>query len=1040
MTEITINDVKYTNVPNKKAGTKFASALTQSNIGISQSVADYMNSAYFYTLVNAVDINWNGIEVAANSYINTTSDLIKFILSVSNIDLSDYATMSYVNEKISDVIGAAPETLDTLEELAYALSYNVSLSYVQEALSGKANVNDVYTKTEVDNLIPDPVDLSSYATTSYVTTELDKKADKTDIVQADMCETDTTSKSYVLNNPYQYHVKSEYGTDYNCYNLVIPHNAKQQFFSDFTDNTLVIGDDHYIKGSYGIIQGKGNRINNIFEAAFGKFNECDTSWNPTIFTVGNGTASIKHNAFAIRKNGIIYIADTEAGTPYSLQSRLNSKANTKDVYTKTEVDNMIPESGNLSNYVSYTQANSYYITVEGAKQLIYGSKTFIGDKKINFRQGTPANKLGFTLYDINEKEVGGLEWRPDTIGGRSLLSLQQYIGTGNKFEGVNMGYLGFRLKESSSNSKYHLITPLPSYVNNIETINVDNDYRNFFFPLVFKNGINKVYTECTGLVDLSSLIPSAPDLSGYVSYTQANSYYAAKNDIPTMPDMSSYVSLTSYNALVARVEELAGWIVSYHSSYTPTPSGTDPDIYFDSSELTVDYQMEPNKLNGTEITQGLSGNDAHSSAWIMWSTDNSSIATVNHGGYVIAQGNGTVNIIAEYGAHDNYNSKTVQYNLTITNYNAKQNPTGGWYENSSQVLNLDLVEGNTSDKTLTFSATPNDSWSFGDPGMPGVSVNTTTGEITITGANVQSSEGPVSASRMEDASYYSGNLSLNIKVFPVGTDLNFHYDQLSVNLDNQGMTTITPVLTNYTAIDTTLYPIQYVSGDTNVATVDAYGMISFAGEGTTTITATLSDGNENHTATITVYCTVNKQYPYASFEYNGTPYSGGTLPVVAPFTGTIQLTNMTPSNGWVITDPMIQGITVLQNVIEVQDLPQGTYYINANRAEDSDYYPGMTSLTLRVLPSGTNPNFFYEQESVSLDNQAMSQSTPMLYNNTGFEAMATYQSADTTIATVNENGMISFVSAGTTTVTASITNGTDTYTTSITVNCNVINA
>ena len=243
MTEITINDVKYTNVPNKKAGTKFASALTQSNIGISQSVADYMNSAYFYTLVNAVDINWNGIEVAANSYINTTSDLIKFILSVSNVDLSDYATMSYV----------------------------------QEALSGKANVNDVYTKTEVDNLIPDPVDLSSYATTSYVTTELDKKADKTDIVQADMCETDTTSKSYVLNNPYQYHVKSEYGTDYNCYNLVIPHNAKQQFFSDFVLSTLVIGDDHYIKCSYGIIQGKGNRINNIFEAAFGKYNECDTS-------------------------------------------------------------------------------------------------------------------------------------------------------------------------------------------------------------------------------------------------------------------------------------------------------------------------------------------------------------------------------------------------------------------------------------------------------------------------------------------------------------------------------------------------------------------------------------------------------------------------------------------------------------------------------------------------------------------------------------------------------------------------------------------
>jgi len=463
----------------------------------------------------------------------------------------------------------------------------------------------------------------------------------------------------------------------------------------------------------------------------------------------------------------------------------------------------------------------------------------------------------------------------------------------------------------------------------------------------------------------------------------------------------------------------------------------DPDIYFMNPTLTIDYQMEPNKLNGTDVTQALSGSNASSSAWIMWSTDNSSIATVNHGGYVIAQGNGTVNIIAEYTAHDNYNSKTVQYQLTITNYNAKQNPTGGWYENSSQVWNLDLVEGNTSDKTLTFSATPNDSWTFYDPGMPGISVNTTTGEITITGASVQSTESSISASRMEDANYYSGNLSLNIKVFPAGTDLNFHFDQISVNLDNQGMTTITPVLTNYTAIDTTLYPIQYVSGDTNVATVDAYGMISFAGGGTTTITATLSDGNETHTATITVYCTVNKQHPYASFEYNGTTYSGGTLPVVAPFTGTIQLTNMTPSNGWVITDPMIQGITVLQNVIEVQDLSQGYYNINASRAEDSNYYYGMSSLALRVLPAGSNLNFYYEQELVNLDNQGMTRITPILINNTGFEAMANYQSADTTIATVDFYGNISFAGAGTTTVTASITNGVDTYTTSITVNCQI---
>ena len=951
MAEITINDVKYTNVPNKKAGTKFASALTQSNIGVSQSVADYMNSAYFYTLVNAVDINWNGIEVAANSYINTTSDLIKFILSVSNnVDLSDYATMSYVNEKISDVIGAAPETLDTLEELAYALSYNASLSYVQEALSGKANVNDVYTKTEVDNLIPAPVDLSSYATTSYMTTELDKKADKTDIVQADMCETDTTSKSYVLNNPYQYHVKSVYGTDYNCYNLVIPHNAKQQFFSDFVLSTLVIGDDHYINASYGIIQGKGNRINTICEAAFGKYNECDTSSNSTIFTVGNGTASKKHNAFAIRKNGTIYIADTEAGTPYSLQSRLNSKADANNVYTKTEVDNLIPESADLSNYVSYTQANSYYMTVEGTKQVINSVKTFVGNKLINFRQSTSSDKLGFTLYNDNEKELGGFEWRPNTIGTKGLLSLQQYLGTGTKYTDVEMGYLGFRLTEVSS--KYHLITPLPSYVNTIETINVGNDYRNFFFPLVFKNGNNKVYTECTGLVDLSSLMPSAPDLSGYVSYTQANSYYAAKNDIPTMPDMSSYVSITSYNALAARVEELASWIASYHSSYTPTPSGSDPDIYFMNPTMTVDYTMSASMVDGGAMAypQYLSGSNSSDGAWITWSSSDTAVATVAHGGCITAQGNGTTNISAEYTAHDTYNYKKVEYSLTISNYNSSIEPV----------------------------------------------------------------------------------------------DNSFYFMDSNRTLYNSGMDSLSII--NNTGIDTMTYPIQWSSSNANI-TVDQYGVVSWTMTGeTSTITATLSDGTNTYTATCTVTTAVNKTSPTGNWYENGNSVYQLVLVEGAIDAHTLTFTG-NPSDSWTFSGTLPSGISVDSSTGEItvsalSSATVGDYYITGNRIEDSTYWSGMVSFTIKVLPSGSNPQFYYEQQSVYLDNSAMQTQSPMIHNEyAGMGYDVTYSSADTSVATVDAYGMISFAGAGNTTVTATLSNGGNTIATAtISVYCTSMSA
>ena len=379
--------------------------------------------------------------------------------------------------------------------------------------------------------------------------------------------------------------------------------------------------------------------------------------------------------------------------------------------------------------------------------------------------------------------------------------------------------------------------------------------------------------------------------------------------------------------------------------YIIVESGTRPDIYFMNPSLTIDYNMEPNKLNGTEITQALSGNDAYSGAWIVWSTDNSSIATVNHGGYVVANGNGTVNIIAEYTAHDNYASKTVQYQLTITNYNIKQNPTANWVDsNLNPVYNLQLVEGNTSDQTLTFSATPNDSWSLYDPGMPGVSVNTTTGEITITGASVQSSEGSISASRMEDASYYSGFASLSIKVFPAGTDLTFYYEQLSVNLDNQAMTQVSPMLHDeYVGLG---YTNTYTSADTNVATVDAYGMISFVGAGTTTVTATTTNGTDTHTATITVYCTVMKQYSHATWI---DPSTQMTSTMITCANGTTIDFNGTPLSGWTFTpsDPAI--IINAGNQVVVDSGTSGqTYTVSASYTEDATYYAGSGTLTITI--------------------------------------------------------------------------------------------
>lgn len=81
-----------------------------------------------------------------------TSELVNdsnFI--TSHQSLEEYAKKTFVSEEIAKVVGGAPETLDTLKEIADALQDNATMSMVSEAISTKANAEDVYNKTEVYN-------------------------------------------------------------------------------------------------------------------------------------------------------------------------------------------------------------------------------------------------------------------------------------------------------------------------------------------------------------------------------------------------------------------------------------------------------------------------------------------------------------------------------------------------------------------------------------------------------------------------------------------------------------------------------------------------------------------------------------------------------------------------------------------------------------------------------------------------------------------------------------------------------------------------
>ena len=66
------------------------------------------------------------------------------------------AVGAIVDEKIAELVDSAPETLNTLNELATALGDDPNFATTMATeLGKKANATDVYTKTEIDNQLGD---------------------------------------------------------------------------------------------------------------------------------------------------------------------------------------------------------------------------------------------------------------------------------------------------------------------------------------------------------------------------------------------------------------------------------------------------------------------------------------------------------------------------------------------------------------------------------------------------------------------------------------------------------------------------------------------------------------------------------------------------------------------------------------------------------------------------------------------------------------------------------------------------------------------
>lgn len=191
------------------------------------------------------------------------------------------------------------------------------------------------------------------------------------------------------------------------------------------------------------------------------------------------------------------------------------------------------ELATLINELNTTLDESVTLTGE---QSITGIKTFLGSKLIKFKQSTSADKLGFTLYDYQGKEVGNFEY--DNKSDFRLLALGNYVSTANREVECN---IGFKIYNKLQGAAYRLLCPLAGNAkNSIPTLS--ETYTNFYMPLVFTNGAASVTTNGNGEVNLSSLISSGgSDTSGLAAVATSGDY----NDLLNLPALFS----GSYNDL-----------------------------------------------------------------------------------------------------------------------------------------------------------------------------------------------------------------------------------------------------------------------------------------------------------------------------------------------------------------------------------------------------------------------------------------------------------------------------------------------------------
>ena len=395
---------------------------------------------------------------------------------------------------------------------------------------------------------------------------------------------------------------------------------------------------------------------------------------------------------------------------------------------------------------------------------------------------------------------------------------------------------------------------------------------------------------------------------------------------------------------------------------------------------------------------------------VTWQSSNPSVASVNSSGVVSFAGAGTATITVT--TADGNHTAT----CTVTVNSATVSVAGVTLNKATTTLTV----GNT--ETLTATVAPSNAtnqsvtWSSSNAAVASVDA---TGKVTAHTAGTAT----ITITTADGNHTASCTVTVNSATISVaGVTLNKATTTLTIGNTETLTATVAPT-------NATNQAMTWTSSNSAVASVNSTGTITAHALGAATITVTTTDGNKTATCAVTVVS--DTPPPPVIVPATGVSLKPSTALVVGgteTLTATVAPTNATDKTvGWTSSDPTVASIDANGKLTA---LKAGQTTITATTTDGGFAATCVVTVSIATVPVSSvslnkNTLELHEGEDDNL--------TAIINPTTATNRNVSWKSSNIAVATVNANGKVMAINAGTAIITVTTSDGNKTATCTVTV-------